>query len=206
MQTQRTFPQAVAVQASFDPADTLLRQLESGQLPLSPVALWDTNLVGTQLAVHPFNCDESFCGEYPDLQDPVPGPVVNWDPDLRGLTYRDNVLVHHPALELPSSQRWSSHEHSSTHGDPDDKHSQGMLDRTGNSFKRARCMHPAADCASGLRASSLPSHFASNHISSPWRKRMRRGFPCPEATSCSEDDGSPSGTCAPIDRQVTSLA
>lgn len=196
----------VAVQASFDPAGTLLWQLESEPLSLSPIAPWDAKLIGTQPGVHPFNCDESFPGEYSDFQDQAPDPVGNWDWDLRGQTYRGSVLVHHPTSELPSSQHRSSHQHSSTHGDPDDSHSQGMLDMAGNTFKRARCMHPAVDCASRLRSSSLPSHSAPDHIPSPWRKRMRRGLLCPASTSCSEDDGSPSGTCAPVERQVMSLA
>ena len=194
------------MQASFDPADTLLWQVESKPLPLSPTAPLGTQLIGTQSGVHPFSSHESFCGEYSDLQDRAPSPGGNRGSDLRGQTYRGNVLVHHSTLELPSSRRRSSHQHSSIHADPDDSHSQGMLDMTGNNSKRARCMHPAVDCALGLSLSSLPSHPTADHIPSPWRKRMRRGFLGPASTSWSEDHESPAGTCASVERQVMSLA
>lgn len=191
----------VSVQASFDPADTTLWQLESEALPLSPIALWDTNLGGTQSGVHPFNCNESVCGKYSDVHTRAPGPVSDWDWDMRGQTYKGDVPVHHPTLQLPSSHRWSSQQCSSTCGDPDDIRSQSMLDMTVNSLKRARCMRAVADCGSDLRSGSLPSDSAANHLSSPWRKRMRRGFLFPAATSCSEDIGT-----ASEEGQVMSLA
>lgn len=206
LSSTKNFLQMVAVQASFDPPDTLLWQLESEPLPPSPVAQWDKIPMKLHSGIQPFNCYESFGGEHSGLRHPSPGPVVNPEWDLKGQTCKDNVPVHHPSSELPSSQHWSSHQHSSTYGDPDDSHSQSMLETTGNSLKRGRCTHAVADCASGLLSGLMPSDSAPQYLSSPWRKCMRRGFLFPAATSYLEHVGSASGTCASEERQVMSLA
>lgn len=185
----------LALQAKFDLAEPLLGQLESEPLPQSPGSLWHAKPTG-----------HVFYEDYSGLQDQAPDPVVDWDMLMKGQTYNGLVPVSQPTSELPSCRRRSSHQHISTHGSPVDSHSQSIPDTSVDTLKRARCMHTAVNGGIGLRSGTLPSTSASDYSSAPWRKCMRRGFLSPAMTSCSEDDASLSGTCAPVNRQVMSFA
>ena len=185
----------LALQAKFDLAEPSLWQLESEPLSQSPVAPWHAKPTGNV-----------FYEDYSGLQDQAPDAVVNWDLVMKGQTYNGLVPVRQPTSELPSCRRRSSHEHFSTPGSPIASHSQSSPDTTVNKVKRARCMHTAVNGGIGLRSGTLQSTSASDHSSAPWRKCMRRGFLSPAATSCSEDDASLSGACAPVNRQVMSFA
>ena len=200
------FPQALAVQARLDLADTLLSQLETQSLPPSPTALWGAKSTETQSSAHPFISRESCCGGRCNLQDQAPGAVVDGEWDPQGQSYDDAVQVNHATSGIPSSCRRSSQQQCSTHGHADDSHSKSMLNMAANTLKRARCVHSEDDGGCGLRSGSLLPTSASDRSSTPSRNYMRRGFLLPAATTCSEHDASPSGSYALVDRQVLSLA
>ena len=200
------FPQALAVQARFDLADILLSQLETEQLPSSPTALWGAKSTETQSSAHPFISRESCCGGRRYLQDQAPGAVVDGEWDPQGQSYNDAVQVNHATSGIPSSCRRSSQQQCSTHAHADDSHSKSMLNTAANTLKRARCVQVAHDGGCGLGLGSLLPTSASDRSSTPSRNCMRRGFFRPAATTCSEDDGSPPGRYALVDRQVLSLA
>ena len=187
------------MQAALDPADALFWQLEGKPVPPSPIAVWGAKPTKAQSSSHPFKCSRRFYGSYGDVLDQAAGPIVGWDCDLRGQTYDGGVPVPHPILE-PTSSR-ASQQHFSTHVDPDDRHSQSTPDMPVQSLKRARAMHGPAGCSLGLRSNSVP-----NQCSTPWRKRMRRGFLLSAAAGCSEDDGSPSAVHALVEAQVFFLS
>ena len=198
------FPQLLAVQV--DLADILLLQLESKPLPPSPTALWGAKSTETQSSAHPFIDSGSCCGGHCHLQDQASGAVVDGEWDSRGQSYDGAVHLNHATSGIPSSCCRSSQQQCSTRGAADDSHSNSMLDMPANTLKRARCMHAAHDGGYGLRSGSFLPTSAAHHCLTPSRKLMRRGFLLPAATTCSEDDGSPSRRYALVDRQVLSLS